>query len=88
MKTISCNNEMTVKNRAALPKYWMVRSRLNTPSNNNMPGKRLFFFLLCSLIYMNLQGSYQHSQTDRYLQNERGIPTRLKWQQASPSAEK
>jgi len=22
------------------------------------------------------------------LQNERGIPTRLKWQQASPSAEK
>lgn len=52
MKTIICNNEMIVKNHAALPEYWMVRSSFNILSNNNMSGERLFFgFPVLSNLY-------------------------------------
>ena len=52
MKPISCNNEMTVKNHAALPECWMIRSSFNTLSNTNMSGERLFFvFPVLSNLY-------------------------------------
>lgn len=43
---------MTVKNLAALPEYWMVRSSFNTLSDNNMSGERLGFgFAVLSNLY-------------------------------------
>lgn len=83
MKTFSYNNEMTIKNQ----EYWRIRSSFHS-LKGNLSGERLVFvFPVLSNLYEST-GCLQHSKPDRYLQNEGGVPPRLKLQLASPRVEK